>query len=248
MLLPRVPRSRHCRFCRGCIEKYDHHCIWYNIYIYIYRINGCVGAKNYKYFLLFLFTHSIMCGHISYMGSEMILNVVNRDHLFETRYTSRMTGEEIEASYGIVFSYLVNKYAPLIFVVVLCISMAIALPLFSIYHCKLAYYNQTTNETIKTSDLKDMYKKNMVVCKREIKSYKLRIDKLGEISHEDLKSVQNEKSEVNGEKEVDNLPELESKIEELLGEIEYDQKCLNRLNKSPYSKPLKHTIREIVHA
>uniref|UniRef100_A0A7G3AUZ5 Palmitoyltransferase n=1 Tax=Lutzomyia longipalpis TaxID=7200 RepID=A0A7G3AUZ5_LUTLO len=41
----RPPRAHHCRICKRCIRRYDHHCPW---------INSCVGENNQKYFLQFL--------------------------------------------------------------------------------------------------------------------------------------------------------------------------------------------------
>ncbi|XP_062500243.1 palmitoyltransferase ZDHHC3-like [Corticium candelabrum] len=50
----RPPRAHHCRTCRRCIRKMDHHCPW---------INNCVGEFNQKYFLLFLLYTGVGCAY-----------------------------------------------------------------------------------------------------------------------------------------------------------------------------------------
>ncbi|KAM0847597.1 hypothetical protein ACQ4PT_054912 [Festuca glaucescens] len=46
------PRAHHCRVCKRCVLKMDHHCIW---------INNCVGHENYKIFLVFVLYAVIAC-------------------------------------------------------------------------------------------------------------------------------------------------------------------------------------------
>lgn len=46
----RPPRSHHCKRCKQCVERMDHHCIW---------MNNCIGLGNHKAFFLFLVYFSI---------------------------------------------------------------------------------------------------------------------------------------------------------------------------------------------
>ncbi|KAK3445224.1 hypothetical protein EUGRSUZ_A01284 [Eucalyptus grandis] len=43
--LYKPPRAHHCRVCKRCVLRMDHHCIW---------INNCVGHANYKVFFVFV--------------------------------------------------------------------------------------------------------------------------------------------------------------------------------------------------
>ncbi|XP_031257374.1 probable protein S-acyltransferase 15 [Pistacia vera] len=44
------PRAHHCKVCRRCVLRMDHHCLW---------INNCVGYQNYKAFLVLVFYATI---------------------------------------------------------------------------------------------------------------------------------------------------------------------------------------------
>ncbi|KGN58860.1 probable protein S-acyltransferase 16 isoform X1 [Cucumis sativus] len=46
------PRAHHCRVCKRCILRMDHHCIW---------INNCVGHENYKVFFVFVVYAVVAC-------------------------------------------------------------------------------------------------------------------------------------------------------------------------------------------
>ncbi|MBN3305352.1 ZDH13 Palmitoyltransferase, partial [Amia calva] len=69
-LVRKPMRSMHCFACDCCVARQDHHSIW---------INGCIGARNHRYFVAFLFFLTVVgawmfYGSIVYWSSHCKIN------------------------------------------------------------------------------------------------------------------------------------------------------------------------------
>ena len=82
-------RSKHCKICKACICKHDHHCIW---------INQCVGYSNYKYFLAFILSHSLICFYAAQVGAMILMYIINKERLLTAVFTDSQ-GREVQSSW-----------------------------------------------------------------------------------------------------------------------------------------------------
>lgn len=85
-------RCHHCRVCRACILKMDHHCPW---------IYNCVGFGNHKYFFLLFFYAVVDCHLICWT----MLPTVHRAAHHETPFLAMflvLFGETFAAFLGVL--------------------------------------------------------------------------------------------------------------------------------------------------
>ena len=113
----RPPRSKHCRDCDQCVKEFDHHCPW---------INNCVGERNYRFFVLFLLSLSLMISYILIVCIYQIVVMANATNF----------GASISAN-------------PVVFILVICGALfGCCVCQLAGYHCYLIDQGVTTNEDV----------------------------------------------------------------------------------------------------
>ena len=131
----RPPKTSHCVICDNCIMELDHHCFY---------ISNCVGARNRKFFILFLifgFNLSILCLFTSLYHLIYAFIILK-----EKKYLTILLFKNYYIQIGISFIIMLIGIIILLFKKEsLKLSCAIFIPgniLFDFYF----YYNKYKNE------------------------------------------------------------------------------------------------------
>lgn len=124
--LIRIPRSKFDRLkYNQNVPRYDHFCGW---------VFNTIGEENYRWFLLFLAVHVVMCIYGSAVCTLLFWGELKEKHLLDITFFDRATGEHVQSNWFIVSQYLFMRKTLEFGVFAVMSVMGIALGGFLGYH------------------------------------------------------------------------------------------------------------------
>ncbi|KAJ6248900.1 palmitoyltransferase swf1 [Anaeramoeba flamelloides] len=137
-------RSKHCRILKCCIAKYDHYCAW---------LMNSIGEKNYRWFLLYLYSNFLMCVYGTWIIYKILEHQVDASGMFTNTYYDQ-AGNVVQIGYPYMIRWLLEYFRIPIGLSMMTFLMSIVVFCFICYHLYLISKNITTNESSKFSVLK----------------------------------------------------------------------------------------------
>ena len=150
------------------VPKYDHYCYW---------MNNTFGEENYRYFLLFLFVHVIMCIYGCIIIGILFYNDIYIIHQLHLRtFIDMYTKMEIPVTTYVLFQYLVSSYVYEVTVFAVLLVMSITLLLFLGYHVyMITCTGLTSNEMYKWNQIQKWYRSELKLYNQQQQQEKMKI-------------------------------------------------------------------------
>ncbi|XP_065528125.1 palmitoyltransferase ZDHHC16 isoform X5 [Lathamus discolor] len=140
-IAPKPARTHHCSICNRCVLKMDHHCPW---------LNNCVGHYNHRYFFSFCLFMTMGCIYCSISGWEMFRDAyaaIERMKLLEKERLQVAANQTYYQTPPPTFSFRQRAFhKSVVYVWVLCSSVALALGALTLWHAALITRGETSIE------------------------------------------------------------------------------------------------------
>ncbi|XP_063818413.1 palmitoyltransferase ZDHHC16 isoform X2 [Pseudophryne corroboree] len=124
-IAPKPARTHHCSICNRCVLKMDHHCPW---------LNNCVGHYNHRYFFSFCLFMTMGCIYCSISSRVMFREAYAAIETYSQTPPPRFSFRERVFHKCIIYLW------------VLCSSVALALGALTLWHTMLITRGETSIE------------------------------------------------------------------------------------------------------
>jgi hypothetical protein len=145
-------RSKHCKICKRCVRRFDHHCPW---------INTDVGENNLKWFHAFLLSHVVMSAVVAFYSFRVPYTFMLSEkarlisYMVQRGIYDPVQQQELLPKWHIFLLYSVQQKTTAGVVFIFAALIAALLLGFWFMNFLHVLRNQTTNEQHKISDLKE---------------------------------------------------------------------------------------------
>jgi len=120
----RERRVKHCSECDACVHDFDHHCPW---------IGGCVGRRNYRYFVFFVVSVVVLAMYVAITGLVQVIG----------------NARSVNRPFVDGFSASINQYPAVFGLTVFELILFLTLLSLLHYHIRLITSAMTTNEQVR---------------------------------------------------------------------------------------------------